>query len=130
MPIEQTMQPQFGVASLATVYASTPGAATDILTTAVKVGPSASAMRVSVCLTSSSVFNYTVTDGTTPYTISLNGGVALSAGCEYSFVVGARRYKSQPYTDGTTAQLSYNFQVASNVVVRKLFVDEIIGAAV
>lgn len=128
---EQSVCGQEAVASLATVYAgAAPGINTNILSTGVKVGPNASAIRISVCLTTPSVFNYTVTDGTTAYTIGLNASVALQAGDQYTFCFGARRYKSQPFVDGTTAELTYNFQVETDSVIRKLFVDEVIGTAI
>lgn len=131
MPVEQTRCGEEAVASLATVYAgAAPGANTNILATSVKVSAHASAIRVTVCLTTSSVFNVQTTDGTTAYVNGLNASVALNAGDVYTFTFGARRYKSQPYTDGTTAELSYNFQVETDSVIRFLFVDEVIGPVI
>lgn len=131
MPAEQTLMPQFGVAALATVHnGSAPGANTNIFSTSLKVSPSASAIRVTVCLSTGSVFNVVVTDGTNPHTQSLNGGTALTANCLYTFTFGARRYSSQPYTAGTTAEISYNFQVATDSVIETLFVEECTGTAI
>lgn len=112
--------------ALATVYAlAAPGAATNIVT-AFKVSDSASAMRVLVCLTTGSVFNLRVTDGSTAYTQAINGGVALLANTLYTFVIPCRRYSSQT---GTT-ELTYSFQVATDSVIQTLLVDEITGPAV
>lgn len=113
--------------ALATVYAgAAPGANTNILATSLKVSDSASALRVTVCLTTGSVFNLHVTDGTTAYVNGLNASAALNAGDVYTFTVGARRYSSQT---GTT-ELSYNFQVETDSVIRMLFVEEITGPQV
>ena len=118
---------QYGaVVALATVYnGSAPGANTNIITP-VKVSDSASAMRVTVCLSTSSVFNVRVTDGTNPHTQSLNGGTALTANCLYTFTFGARRYSSQT---GTT-ELTYSFQVATDGVIETLLVEEVTGTVV
>lgn len=131
MPIEQSRCGEEATASLATVYnGSAPGANTNILATGVKVSGHASAIRLTVVLATSSVFNYTVTDGTTAFTVGLNSSAALNAGDAYTFTFDARRYKSQPYTDGTTAELTYNFQVETDGVIRQLFVTEVIGPQV
>ncbi len=131
MPVEQARCGEEAVASLATVYKGhAPGANTNILATSVKVSGHASAIRVTVCLATASVFNLRITDGTDAFTIGLNASAALQAGDLYTFTFGARRYKSQPYTDGTTAEFSYNFQVKTDGVINLLFVDEIIGPAV
>ena len=129
--VEQATMPNIGIAALATVYnGAAPGANTNILTDSVKVSPSASALRITVCLSTGSVFNVRVTDGTNAHTQSLNGGTALTANCLYTFTIGARRYSSQPYTDGTTAELSYNFQVAADGVIETLFVEEATGPTI
>ena len=115
------------VVALATVYnGSAPGANTNILTTSLKVSESACAIRITVCLTTGSVFNMQTTDGTTAYVNGLNGSTALNAGDVYTFTVGARRYSSQT---GTT-ELSYNFQVETDSVIRFLFVEEVTGPVV
>jgi len=129
--VEQAAMPNIGIAALATVYnGAAPGANTNILTDSVKVSPSASALRITVCLSTGSVFNVRVTDGTNAHTQSLNGGTALTANCLYTFTIGARRYSSQPYTAGTTAELTYNFQVATDSVIETLFVEEVTGPAI
>ncbi len=121
--VEQTIHPKFGIVALATVYAgAAPGINTNILSTGVQVSPSASAIRVTVVLATSSVFNFTVTDGTTAYTVGLNASAALNAGDAYTFVFGARRYKSQP---NGSVELTYNFQVETDGVINLLFVEEV-----
>ncbi len=107
----------------ATVYnGAAPGANTNIVT-AFGVSESASALRVTVCLSTSSVFNVVVTDGTNPHTQSLNGGTALAANALYTFTFGVRKYSTQT---GETA-LTYSFQVATDSVIETLFVEEITG---
>lgn len=121
--VEQTVDPKFGIAALATVYAlAAPGANTNILSSGVQVSPSASAIRVTVVLAVSSVFNFTVTDGSTAYTVGLNASAALNAGDCYTFVFGARRFNSQP---NGSVELTYNFQVETDGVIRMLFVEEV-----
>ena len=114
-----------GCSALATVYATTPGANTNIYA-AVKVSESASAIRITVSLATSSVFDLRITDGSTAYTLHLNEGVALTASCLYTFVVAARRYSSQT---GTT-ELTYSNRVATDGVVQLLFVEEVTGPVV
>lgn len=112
--------------AIATVYAlAAPGANTNIVTP-FKVSESASALRVTVCLTTGSVFNVRVTDGTTAYTQSLNGGTALTAACIYTFTFGVRRYS----TGTGTTELTYSFQVATDGVIQTLFVEEVTGPVV
>ena len=115
-----------GCIARATVYAlAAPGANTNIITP-FSVGDNASAIRVTVCLTTASVFNVRVTDGSTAYSMGLNASSALNAGDLYTFTFGARHYSSQT---GTTA-LTYSFQVETDSVINYLLVEEIIGAAV
>lgn len=112
--------------AIATVYAlAAPGANTNIITP-FSVSDSASALRVTVSLTTSSVFNLVVTNGTTAYTIGLNASAALNAGDLYTFTFGARRYSSQT---GETA-LTYTFQVETDSVIRMLFVEEVTGPVI
>ena len=97
-----------GQGVVARTYAlDAPGANTDILTTAIEPKEDGVAV-VTVCLTTSSVFNVTTTDGTTAYTNGLNASGALQAGDVYTFSFGVR------------AGISYNFQVETNSVVRFL----------
>ncbi len=115
-----------GAVGVATVYAgSAPGANTNIITP-ITPGPNASAYRVTVCLTTASVFNVRVTNGSTAYTMGLNGSVALAAGDLYTFVFGVRATSSQT---GSTA-LTYSFQVETDSVINYLLVEEIIGGVV
>ena len=107
-------------------YAGTaPGANTNIFTTGLKVSEGCAALRVTVCLTTASVFNiYTDSDGGTDYTCGLNSSSALQAGDVYTFTFGALAY------DAAGNRLSYNFQVETDGVIRFLIVDEVIGAVV
>ena len=112
--------------AIATVYAgAAPGANTNIVTP-FKVSESASALRVTVCLTTGSVFNVRVTDGSTAYTMGLNASAALNAGDIYTFTFGARRYSSQT---GTT-ELTYSFQVETDSVINYLLVEEVTGPVI
>ncbi len=123
---ESSGQKNHGSVGRATVYAgAAPGANTNIITP-ISAGPNASAFRVTVCLTTASVFNVRVTDGSTAYTMGLNGSVALAAGDLYTFTFGVRSVSSQT---GTTA-LTYSFQVETDSVINYLLVEEIIGPVV
>lgn len=98
-----------------------PGANTDIFSTALAPNHNGSCFRVAVVLTTASVFNFTVTNGTTGYTVGLNNSVALAAGDMYIFEFPAPKFSS---LGGSTA-LSYNFQVETDSIVNMLVVDEI-----
>lgn len=112
--------------AVATVHnGAAPGTNTNIVTP-FSVSESASALRVTVCLSTSSVFNVVVTDGTNAHTQSLNGGTALTANALYTFTFGARRYSTQT---GETA-LTYSFQVATDSVIETLFVEEVTGPVI
>lgn len=124
-----------GANALVTCYAtSAPGANTNIPLvdalgasgTTFKVGPNASAIRVTVCLTTTSVFDLRVTNGTTAYTQHFNGGTALTASCLYTFTIGARRYSTQ----NADVELSYAFRVATDSVIEQLLVEEVRGPVV
>ncbi len=84
----------------------------------------AARVRVFVVLTTGSVFNYHVTDGTTAYTNGLNSSTALNAGDAYEF-----EFDVQYSTDGseTGTRLTYNFQVETDSVIRQLIVTEVTG---
>ena len=114
-----------GAVALATVFnGSAPGANTGILTTAVTPSPSAVAIRLSVVLTASSVFNLTIYNGTTTHKVGLNSSVALNAADLYTFTFGARA------ADQSANTLAYNFEVESDGVVEYLMVEEISGGVV
>ena len=99
-----------------------PGANTNMLSTDVAIETAGSAaLRVTVSLTTSSVFNLRVTDGTTAYDIGLNGSVALNAGDLYTFTFGALKSNS------AGVALAYNFRVETDSVIRFLCVEEITG---
>lgn len=123
------------VTSLMTVYAgAAPGANTSIpftdangdAATTFKVSEHASAIRITVCLTTGSVLDLYVTNGTTAYTQHLNGGTALTASCIYTFTVGARRYSTQ---NGST-ELTYALRVATDSVIQTLLVEEVTGPVI
>lgn len=100
-----------------------PGADTDFLTD-FTVGSLVSALRITICLSTSSVLNLAVTDGTTAHAMALNGGTALTANALYTFTVGARRTKDGT-EDGT--QLVYNLQVATDSVIEYVMVEGVTG---
>lgn len=108
-----------------------PGANTSFLSATVTADgttglqPSARACmyRIQISLATGSVLNLYLTDGTTAYTIALNGGTALTAGVLYAWSILASRTKE----DGTTP-LTYQLRVATDSVIQTLIIDEVIGA--
>lgn len=111
--------------ALVTAYAlAAPGANTTF--GSFKVSPVAGMVRITISLTTASVLNLTVTNGTTAYVIGLNNSIALAAGDLYGFVVPLR-YTSNGDDAGTV--LTYGFQVETDSVVRLLFVDLVTGPA-
>lgn len=77
------------------------------------------AIRVTVSLATSSVFNVTVTpDGGTKRTHGLNTSAPLNANDLYSFVFGAA------IADASGAALSYDFEVETDGIIRYLVVEE------
>lgn len=120
--------------ALATVWrGSAPGANTDILASDFKVGYTASAIRITVQLATSSVLNLMVSDGTNTEALALNGNTALTAAALHTFVVGARRTDTgvgRVDKSSSDTELSYNFQVETDSVITYLVVDEIQGAVV
>lgn len=99
-----------------------PGANTNILTNNIKIEtPGSAALRITVALTTASVFNMRVTDGTTAYDLGLNNSVALAAGDLYTFTVAALKHNE------SGVELEYNFQVETDSVIRLLVVEEITG---
>ena len=99
----------------ATVFnGAAPGANTDMLAADLTPGRRG-AFRITVAVTTASVFNVSATDGTTTHVWGLNGSVALQAGDVYTFTIGC------------DPSLSYNFQVETDGVIEVLVVDEIRG---
>lgn len=93
-----------------------PGANTNIITSFTPAEDCA--LKVTVCLSTSSVFNVTMTGGGTTHTMALNDGTALDANELYTFTVGAM------VEDQSANTLTYNFQVATDSVIECLFVQE------
>lgn len=108
-----------GLRAKATVFnQAAPGANTNILATAISPYDTASTFRVTVVLAVASVFNFTVTSGTTTFTVGLNASAVLNAGDAYTFNFGVR----STYT--------YNFQVATDGIIRLLLVEEVAGGVI
>jgi peroxiredoxin family protein len=97
-----------------------PGANTNILTTGITVTEGC-ALRVTVALTTSSVFNATCSDGTVTFTWGLNSSTALNAGDLYAFVFGAAPRETN---SGSNNTLTYNFRVETNSIIECLIVEE------
>ena len=91
-----------------------PGANTDIFT-AVTPKDGVYAWRVTVALTTSSVFNVSATDGTTPHIWGLNASAALNAADLYSF------------EHSVSPGVSYSYQIETDGVVEYLAVDELVS---
>ena len=96
-----------------------PGANANILTVGLTPKMATGIWRISVVLAVASVFNMTETDGTTAYTHGLNSSSALNAGDMYTFDVP---HMGKP-TSGTT--FTYNFQVETDGIIRRLTVSEL-----
>lgn len=77
------------------------------------------AFRVTVALTTASVFNVTCTDGTTTHKWGLGGSATLNAGDLYTFTFSA------PKQDQSGNALSYSFEVETDSVIELLAVEEI-----
>ena len=92
-----------------------PGSNINILATSLTPYDKASTIRVTVSLTTGSVFNAILTQGATSFTCKLNKGAALTAAVLYTFTFAGG--------DDTTI----NFQVETNSIINVLFVDEISG---
>lgn len=124
LPVETAVR--YTIRSLATVHAgAAPGANTDIFT-AVKVAPGCAFLRLTICLTTGSKVDVRVTDGSTPYSQTLNNNTALTAACLYVFEWAARRYSAQ---SGDT-ELTYSIRVQTDSIIQTLFLDEVIGALI
>ena len=91
---------------------ASPGNNTNLLTSSI-TPKEGCALRVTVCLATTSVFNVTITKGATTFTVSLNSGTALTATFLYTFVFGA------------STSNAYNFQVATTGIIQILQVDEV-----
>lgn len=95
---------------------SAPGANTNILAEGVVPSRHDGVMRVTVQVATGSVLNVMVTQGATTKACGLNGNVALTAGCLYTFSFAVR------------ANRTYNFQVETNVALDVLDVEEVWGS--
>lgn len=91
-------------------------AGTDLLDAAITPKVEGSVLRVTVCLTTSSVFSVIDSDGTTTFVQDLNGGTALTAGARYAFTIGSTR------KDHT-----YDFELGTASVIETLQVEEVVG---
>lgn len=105
---------------------SAPGADTDILASSILPDATCVAFRVTVALGAASKLDVRVTDGTNPFSLTLNDDTALKASCLYTFVFAVRRTSA---ADGAT-NLTYNFRVKTDVAVNLLFVEAVEGAQV
>lgn len=119
------------VRRVATAHAlAAPGANTSFLSATVTadattgITPSAGACmwRLLISLATSSILDLYVTDGTTAYTIHLNGNTALTASTLYGFTFPVSRTKQ----DGSTT-LTYQLRVATDSVIQTLIIDEVTG---
>lgn len=95
-----------------------PGVSTNIITTSITPARGVYALRVTVALTVSSVFNVAATDGTTAHAWGLNASAALNAADLYSFEFSV-------HADPDSSSVTYNFQVESDGVVECLLVDQL-----
>lgn len=94
-----------------------PGIDTDILSSNVNLKEDG-ALRISIALTTASIVNLMVDDGTTTHALGLNASVELSAGDLFSFSVAATKL------DSTGTVLNYNLQVETDSVIEYLIVQE------
>lgn len=111
----------------ATAFASihagaAPGANTNCFT-AKSVGPNASALRLTICLTTTSKVDVRVSDGTTAYSQHLFANADCTASNIYTCVFGARRFAN---ADGVTL-LTYSIRLQTDSVIQTLNIEEIIG---
>lgn len=91
-----------------------PGANTNILSAGLVPKIPSGIFRIALTLATASVFNYTVTDGTTSFTVGLQSSASISAGDEWLFDI---HHMGTGYT--------YNFQVETDGVIRQLWVVEL-----
>ncbi len=106
---------------------SAPGANTNIISGGITFSPSASVCRVTVALTTSSVFNVECSDGSATHVWGLNASGALNAADLYTFSFAVR--KNSTGLEGG-ADLTYNFQVETDGVIELLLVEEVVGPVV
>lgn len=111
--------------------AAAPGADTNILNPSIQPDYPFSTFRVTVALAGASVFQVTVNDGATTKTCKFNAGAQLAAGCLYTFDFGVAHKVDLPAMGAPSGDdardLYYNFQVATDVAIDLLIVDEIPG---
>ena len=93
-----------------------PGANTDAFT-AVTPHATASTLRLTISLATTSIVDLRITDGTTAYSIALNAAVALVASQLYVFSFGCG------------IGLTYSIRVRTDSVIQTLFLDEVRGGA-
>jgi len=103
-----------------------PGANTGV-TGGITFGPKASACRVTVALTTSSVLNLTCTDGSTTHKWGLKESGALNAADIYTFTFAVR--KTADGLKGGTG-LTYDLEVETDGVIEVLMIEEVQGAAI
>jgi hypothetical protein len=111
-------------AALATLFNVAGGAGVNLFAP-VKVGETASAVRVCVSLAATAILSVAISDGTTTFVTALNSGVAVPAGQLFTFVFNARRFSTQT----GQVELSYSLQLSAAVTVQYLGMDEVQGAA-
>ena len=104
---------------------SAPGANTAIFTAISPVDQNAY-WRIQIALTTSSVVNITVTDGTTTHKFGLNDDVAITAATPFTQDVRVPRYIDSENAS-TTSLLSYSLELETDGVVELLTVDERYG---
>ena len=94
-----------------------PGENANILEESISLTASG-ALRVTVSLTTESVFNVIVSRSGTSFTIGLNASAALNAGDLYTFTFGASKNNT------------YNFQLETDSVIRVLQVEEVLNGVI
>ena len=122
---EQSSLNQSGCVAFASVHAgAAPGANTDCFT-AKSVGPNASALRITICLTTTSKVDLRVSNGTTAYSQHLFANADCTAGCVYTCAFGVRRFAN----NGTTL-LTYSIRLQTDGIIQTLNLEEVIGPVI
>src|SRR5687768_1354605 len=105
---------QYSIRRLVTKYAlAAPGANTDF--GAFTPQYPVSQVRMSIAVTTSTILNLSVTDGTTGYILGLNGSVALAAGDLYTFTFPISKLSAGgDVVSASSKALSYAFQVETD----------------
>jgi len=112
---------------------------TSIFTTNLTLKTSASAIRISVVLATTSTFSIVETDGTHTFTSAMNSGTALTGGQTFTFVWGTRNSAqpgsvTQSGAGGATSTIgnvsgvtpsAINFSVGTTTAVPIIRVDEL-----